>query len=93
MEVFFMSASNYSSKEKFNIVLEGISGKIEIVKLCTKYNISQSQFYRWKENFFKFGYQAFEQKIISKKEQILENQVSKLKNIIAEQTIELKKND
>jgi hypothetical protein len=39
-----MSASNYSSKEKFNIVLEGISGKIKIVKLYTKHNISKFQF-------------------------------------------------
>jgi transposase len=56
-----------------------------------KNNISQSQFYRWKDNFLKFGSQAFDQKTLSKKEQVLEQQVSKLKKIIAEQTIELKK--
>ncbi|MCP4482679.1 MAG: transposase, partial [bacterium] len=39
--------NNYSSQDKFNIVLEALSGKIEISKLCYKYNISQSQFYRW----------------------------------------------
>lgn len=88
-----MSASNFSSKDKFNIILEALTGKIEIVKLCSKYNISQFQFYRWKDNFLKFGSQTFEQKTISKKEQVLEQQMAKLKRIIAEQTIELKKND
>ncbi len=85
--------NNYSSQDKFNIVLEALSGKIEISKLCYKYNISQFQFYRWKDKFLKFGFQAFENNNISKKEKNLEYKVDKMKNIIADLTIELKKND
>ena len=41
-----MKRRKWSSKEKARIVLEGLSGKIDIATLCNKYQISQSQYYR-----------------------------------------------
>ena len=88
-----MKRRKWNSKEKFRIVLEGLSDQIEITKLCAKYQISQTQYYKWRDQFLKFGYQAFETKNISKKEQRLLNENQKLKQIVGDLTVELKKND
>jgi transposase-like protein len=88
-----MKRRQWSSNEKLKIVLEGLSGQIEISKLCSKYQIAQTQYYLWRDQLLKYGNQAFEQKNVSKKEQLLEQQNTKLKRIIGDLTIELKKND
>jgi transposase-like protein len=88
-----MEKRSWSSQDKFRIVLEGLSGQIEVSKLCSKYQIAQTQYYRWRDQFLKFGHQAFEQKLISKKEQHLESENRKLKNIIGDLTVELKKTE
>ena len=62
----------WTSQEKLRIVLEGLSGQIEITKLCTKYQIANTQYYLWRDQLLKHGHQAFETKNISKKEQHLE---------------------
>ena len=37
------------SQEKLRIVLEGLSGQIEITKLCAKYQIANTQYYLWRD--------------------------------------------
>jgi transposase-like protein len=88
-----MQKRNWSSQEKLRIVLEGLSGQIEITKLCSKYQIANTQYYQWRDLLLKHGNQAFETKNITKKEQHLEQEVSKLKRIIGDLTVELKKNE
>lgn len=88
-----MKKRKWTSQEKLRIVLEGLSGNIEITKLCAKYQIANTQYYLWRDNLLKHGHQAFETKNITKKEQHLEQEVKKLKNIIGDLTVELKKND
>lgn len=88
-----MKRRKWTSQEKFRIVIEGVSGQIEITKLCAKYQISQAQYYKWRDQFLKFGFQAFETKNISKKEQRLQDENKKLKQIVGDLTVELKKND
>ena len=88
-----MEKRKWSSQQKLQIVLEGLSGSIEISKLCAKYQIAQAQYYQWRDHLLKFGHQAFETKNITKKEQHLEQEVKKLRNIIGGLTIELKKSE
>ena len=88
-----MKKRKWQSQEKLRIVLEGLSGQIEISKLCNKYQIAQTQYYQWRDQLLKYGYQAFETKNITKKEQHLESEVGKLKKIIGDLTLELKKNE
>ena len=88
-----MQKRKWLSKDKLRIVLEGLSGQIEITKLCTKYKIAQTQYYQWRDQLLKYGCQAFESKNISKKEQHLEQEVHKLKRIIGDLTVELKKSE
>lgn len=88
-----MKKRTWTSQEKLRIVLEGLSGQIEITKLCAKYQIANTQYYLWRDQLLKHGHQAFETKNISKKEQHLEQEVHKLKKIIGDLTVELKKSD
>lgn len=88
-----MEKRHWTSQQKLTIVLEGLSGSIEISKLCAKYQIAQTQYYQWRDQLLKYGKQAFEIKNVTKKEQHLEQEVQKLKKIIGDLTIELKKNE
>lgn len=88
-----MKKRTWTSQQKLQIVLEGLSGQIEITKLCAKYQIAQTQYYKWRDQLLKNGAQAFEVKNVTKKEQHLEAEVSKLKTIIGELAIELKKTE
>ena len=88
-----MKKRKWTSQEKLRIVLEGLSGQIEITKLCAKYQIAQTQYYQWRDHLLKHGHQAFETKNITKKEQHLEYEVQKLKKIIGDLTVKLKKSE
>jgi transposase-like protein len=88
-----MKNRKWQSQEKLRIVLEGLSGQIEISKLCVKYQMAQTQYYQWRDQLLKHGHQAFETKNITKKEQHLEGEVQNLKRIIGDLTVELKKSE
>lgn len=55
-----MEKRQWTSQQKLQIVLEGLSGKIDLANLCAKYQIAQTQYYRWRDQLLKHGYQAFE---------------------------------
>ena len=88
-----MERRKWRSQEKLQIVLEGLSKQITIEKLCVKYEVTQTQYYKWRDQLLKSGYQAFETKNITKREAHLEEEVKKLKNIIGKLTVELKKTE
>jgi transposase len=88
-----MKRRKWSSEQKLKIVLEGLSGQIEISKLCNKHQISQPLYYRWREQLLQYGHQAFDTKNITKKEKRLQNENQQLKQIIGDLTIELKKSE
>ena len=88
-----MKRRNWTSKQKSQIVLVGLSGQIDITQLCQKYQVSQTQYYKWRDLFLANCHQSFEVKKQSQKEQHLESQVHKLRNIIGDLTIELKKSE
>jgi len=88
-----MKRRKWESSQKLKIVLEGLSGQIEISKLCNKYQISQVIYYRWREQLLQYGHQSFESKNITKREQRLQSENKRLKEIIGDLTIELKKSE
>ena len=88
-----MQRRKWSSQQKLQIALEGLSGSIEISKLCAKYQVSQTQYYQWRDHLLKYGHQAFEVKNVTKKEQHQEQEIQKLRSIIGDLTIELKKSE
>lgn len=80
-------------KTKSRIVLEGLEGKIPLAELCNKYQITQTQYYYWLKELEKNAYHLFEYKKESKREEKLKDENKKLKHIIAELSIELKKTE
>ena len=88
-----MKYRQWTSKQKSQIVLEGLSGQIDITKLCQKYEISQAQYYKWRDQFLQNCHESFDIKKQTDKEQRLLTENQKLRNIIGDLTIELKKSD
>lgn len=88
-----MKYRKWDSKTKMQIVLEGLEGKTPLAQLCNKYQISQGLFYYWLRELQAKGHKVFESVKESKKEQKLQEEVKKLKRIIAEISIELKKTE
>jgi transposase-like protein len=92
-ELYSMEKRKWTNQQKLQIVLEGLSGQIDISKLCAKYQVSQTQYYKWRDQLLKHGTQAFEVKNVSKKEQRLVQENLKLRRIIGDLTVELKKTE
>lgn len=88
-----MQRRKWTSKEKLNIVLEGIKGKAPLAELCSHYQISQAQYYKWRDKLLKDGIKIFETGGVDQTEQRLRNENRQLKSMIGELTIELKKSD
>ena len=55
-----MRRRQWSSQEKFSIILEGLKGDAEIGSLCARHKISPAQYYRWREQFMEYGHCAFD---------------------------------
>lgn len=88
-----MKYRKWDSKTKMQIVIEGLEGKAPLAQLCNKYQISQGLFYYWLRELQAKGHKVFESVKETKKEQKLQEEVKKLKRIIAELSIELKKTE
>lgn len=88
-----MKYRKWDSKTKTKIVIEGLENKIPLSELCNKYRITQSLYYYWLNEFQAKAHKAFESAKLSKKEQQLREENKKLKQIIAELSIDLKKTE
>ena len=52
----------FAPEDKLKIVLEGLSGTIEISELCRKYQITTTMFYNWKERLLENSATVFNDK-------------------------------
>jgi len=86
-----MKKRNWSSKEKFNIVQEGLIEEFSLAKVCNRQQITQSQFYRWRDKLLSEGDKLFVRGGMDKEQERLRAENKKLKGIIGELTVELKK--
>ncbi len=82
----------YSPEFKAKVVIDRIKGK-PTSEICNEYSISKSTLYDWEQMFHENISKPFEAKNISKTEERLKKQVVKMKTVIADLTLELKKND
>jgi len=87
-----MKARKWDSKTKAKIVLEGIKGK-PISQICNEYQIVQSQYYKWRDQFLSNIDQLFEMPQKSKQELLLKHENHRLKSLIGDLTLELKKSE
>jgi transposase-like protein len=54
-----MKRRRWDATSKAVIVLEGLQGK-PVADICTEHQISQSQYYQWRDRFLAHAGQAFE---------------------------------
>lgn len=88
-----MDRKKWSSEDKFKIVTEGISNKVPLGELCSRHGISQGLYYKWRDQFFKDGKKIFEGGGANAGKQRLEAENMRLKALIGELTLELKKTE
>ena len=87
-----MKSRKFTGQQKLQIILEGLKGNRSIGELCHEYEVSQSQYYRWRDQFNRKGHHLFDE-TTDKKTERLEAKIKKLTEIVGELTIELKKTD
>ena len=85
-----MKRRKWDPKTKALIVLEGLKGK-PIADLCLEHQISQTQYYQWRDQFLANAGRAFLD--TDKKEQLLNQENARLRKIIGDLTVELKKTE
>jgi len=72
-------------------VLSGLDGTIEISELCRREGVSPTQYYGWKKQLLGSASKVFEKagpSRVSGREQRLEKELSRAKDVIAEITSE-----
>ena len=87
-----MPRRQWDAKTKAMIVLEGFKGK-SVAELCTAHQISQAQYYQWRDQFLAHAPKAFEVHEQSQREARLARENARLKTLVGELTLELKKSD
>lgn len=87
-----MKRRQWDARTKAKIVLEGLSGKA-VSELCTEYQISQNQYYLWRDKFLAEAHRAFEGKVDGAEVARLKAKTQKLQQIIGALTVELKKSE
>ena len=87
-----MRRRRWDSKAKARIVLEGLSGR-PVAELCTDYEISQAQYYQWRDKFLKGTSGVFDSGKQSRREARLIRENTRLKQLVGSLTMELKKLD
>ena len=55
-----MQRRKWSSKDKLTIVLEGLKGAVPLGELCAKFQISPSQYYKWRDQLLANGPKVFD---------------------------------
>jgi transposase-like protein len=87
-----MKRRKWDSKTKARIVLEGLSGR-SVSELCSEYEISQNQYYLWRDKFLQESHKAFENQEDGREVARLKRKAAKLERIIGSLTVELKKTE
>jgi transposase-like protein len=87
-----MKQRKWDNKVKVRAVIDGLKGK-SIAKICNEYQISQSLYYQWRDQFLNHVDQIFDIPKKGNKENRLEMEIRQLKAMIGDLTIELKKSE
>jgi transposase-like protein len=87
-----MKRKKWSSKMKWQAVVEGLKGR-PVADICTEYGLAQSQYYKWRDQFFSEGFKIFDVAQTDQKQLYLERENKKLKGLVGELTLELKKSE
>lgn len=86
----------WTAEEKLRIVLAGLEPDVEVSELCRREGINPTQYYGWKKTLLSSAARVFQDRPqkSSRKEERLESELTRCKDVIAEITaenLELKK--
>ena len=87
-----MKPRTWDSKIKARVVLEGLRGR-PVSQICSEYGIHNTQYYEWRDKFLSNMEKVFENGQTTPKELKLKSEVAKLKELVGELTLELKKTE
>lgn len=87
-----MKRRQWDSKTKAKVVLEGLAGK-PVSEICNEYQISQNQYYQWRDKFLAESHRAFDSKVEGSELSRLKAKNQRLQQIIGALTVELKKSE
>ncbi len=87
-----MPKRKWDPKIKTAIVLEGLKGR-SVSEICNQYQISQAQYYQWRDQFLSNAPKVFEVNQTGQREARLEKENTRLKKLVGELTLELKKSE
>lgn len=85
-----MKRRKWDPKTKAMIVIQGLKGK-PIAEICLEHQISQTQYYQWRDQFLANAHQVFADS--EKKGDKLNKENAHLRKIIGDLTVELKKTE
>jgi transposase-like protein len=85
-----MQRRTWDAKTQAMIVLERLKGK-PVAELCTEHQISQAQYYQWRDQFLAHAARAFEAHQDHQKAAHLARENARLKARVGELLLELKK--
>jgi transposase-like protein len=85
-----MKRRKWDPKTKALIVLQGLKGK-PVGEICLEHQISQTQYYRWRDQFLANAHQVFAEN--EKRETRLTRENTRFRKIIGDMTVELKKTE
>ena len=87
-----MKRRMWDAKTETTIVLKGLNGKL-VGTICQDHQISQAQYYQWRDQFLANAPKTFEVAQQTEREARLQRENARLKNLVGELTLELKKSD
>jgi transposase len=84
----------YSAEEKIRIVLDGLRGEASIAELCRREGIAESLYYNWSKEFLEAGKRRLAgdtaRAATSDEVKTLRQEARTLKEVVAEQSLELR---
>ena len=87
-----MPRRKWDTRTKALIVLQGLKGT-PVSTLCTEHQLSQAQYYEWRDQFLANASKVFEVHQQADQVQRLERENSRLKRVVADLTLEVKKTE
>lgn len=85
-----MKRRQWTPEQKTKIIIDGLGGK-PVALICTEHEISQAQYYQWREQFLGNAKRAFDGP--DRGVERLQKQNQRLKGMVADLTLELKKSE
>lgn len=87
-----MKRRTWSPEQKAKVVLEGLRGR-PVSEICRDHAITQNMYYNWRDQFLSSAHEVFISDKNTRRTAKLERENARLKALVGELALELKKND